>query len=181
MGSSRLEAIEANLREAGFSDAVVDKIVTSEATNKLAGSRWAKFAQYCEERLIDPFEPSRVVLSNFAEYLASELNLKPPTVKGYESAIHVVWDLTSEAICDSETVGLRLQRVNNAASPVKAKYKSTYDIRPLLDYVASLYLSKGHQNLFDHPAKDHGPEKIVRHLLHHCKFSGSCQPFFPTD
>jgi integrase len=142
VGPSRLEAIETNLREAGFSDAVVDKIVSSEATNKLAGSRWAKFAQYCAERLIDPFDPSRVVLSNFAEYLTSELNLKPPTVKGYENAIHVVWDLTSEAICDSETVGLRLQRVNNAASPVKAKYESTYDIRPLLDYVVSLYLSK---------------------------------------
>jgi hypothetical protein len=65
-----------------------------------------------------------------------------PTVKGNEKVVISIWELTSKAICDTEIVSLRLDKIIRANSPSKAKYEVSYDMCPVLEYSSSLYTSK---------------------------------------
>ena len=64
------------------------------------------------------------------------------TVKGYERAISSVWDLTSEAICTSNVITMKLEKESRTSNPNKPKYDSTFDIRPILNYIIEIFKSK---------------------------------------
>ena len=93
--SSCVASIRGTLRDRGFSEAVIGRILADKraSTLKVYDAKWNIFADYCKERKLDPFSINTPRLCDFFLWLFSVHGLKPITIKGYASALARVFNL----------------------------------------------------------------------------------------
>jgi len=86
---TRLETIQLSLQERGFSEVVARHISTAQkqSTRKVYDCKWKIFADWCDQRQIDPLRISVPELADFFLFLFEEKKLNPRTIYGYRSAI----------------------------------------------------------------------------------------------
>ena len=93
--SSCMATIRRTLRDRGFSDSVIDRILADKraSTLKVYDAKWNIFANYCKSLKLDPFTLSAPKLCDFFVWLFSVHGLKPITIRGYASALARVFNL----------------------------------------------------------------------------------------
>ncbi|MCE2982451.1 MAG: tyrosine-type recombinase/integrase [Parachlamydia sp.] len=136
METSRLEAIEENLKRHKFSERVINIVANAEERRRIDDSRWRRFVKWCEEGGIDPFIPSSLNLANFCAEISVEL--AAATVTQYRSTVENVWELTSNAVIETDVIAKKINAAMKYLKPTRAKYDSTYDIGPILDFIRRL-------------------------------------------
>ena len=87
--SARLEAAEKALREKGFSEETLGRIVAPQAPSTLAlyQGKWNVFVSWCDSKKIDPLEVEISQLADFLTHLFVDKQYSYKTVEGYRTAI----------------------------------------------------------------------------------------------
>ena len=96
---SCVQAIWRALKEKGYSDRAVARIVGSRRQSTLAvyHKKWQYFEKWCTEHQLDSLALTPPLLADFFVYLFEEVGLQPITIKGYRAAIARVYKLIGSA------------------------------------------------------------------------------------
>ena len=91
---------ERRMKEAGFSQEVVDRVLKAHAssTHKQYKSKWISFTVWAEKQnpKVPPDTPSITVLSEFLTHLFNVKKLTPGSISNYKSAILFHWNRSSD-------------------------------------------------------------------------------------
>ena len=134
---------ERRLRDLGFSEEVIDRLVRSHATStkKQYKSQWALFVGWATDKRAspcDPTEPSVKILAEFLTWLFQVRGLSTGSVINYKSAISFFWKRNSDFDIPPEDKILReLIRSFKRERPSATKRSVTWDLRLVLEFFSS--------------------------------------------
>ena len=100
-------------------------------------SKWRVFSRWCGDNGRDPYLPQASSLLSFLQFKFEE-NLQHSTIRGYATAIGVVWRQLSGKEFDSDDLVSRFLAGVAKSRPAAPKYEEFPDLAPLLDYVSHL-------------------------------------------
>lgn len=137
MATSRVEFIRKSLSDRGFSEEVIELVLSSSTHERVHDSRWDVFGAWCLENDLDPFDMNETTLANFLAEKGKSVS--PPTVNNYRASILNVWKVCSEAVVASQSEVIKMMlKSMTLKTPIKAKYQDTWDLDLLMRYVAKL-------------------------------------------
>ena len=87
--ASRMEIIESNLSDRGFSEKVADRMARAQKSSSLRvyDGKWRMYSDWCKGRSFDPIQTTPLELADFLVYLKEERNLANSTIEGYRTSI----------------------------------------------------------------------------------------------
>ena len=110
VSSSRLNVVRSQIWSRHISEFAAQGISQScrESTLKVYSARWRIFLTWCQQREVNPIDPSLTKLVDFFCYLFDTLKLSVASIKGYRSAISNTLKFSKAADCMADPVILDL-------------------------------------------------------------------------
>lgn len=106
-------------------------------TQTAYNSAWAKWACWCGERQINPFQASVVDVSNFLTDLHGQ-GLQYSTINGYRSAISALHPKIGGVPVGQQEIVVKVMKGIFHDRPPLPRYTETWDVKVVLDYLTSL-------------------------------------------
>lgn len=127
------------MRRHNLPEAAVDTLMASWAQGSQDNydSKWNVFFRWCHNSGLEPLHPEISTLLSFLQAKFEE-NLQHSTIRGYATAIGVIWrHLSGKEVFSDDLVSRFLSGVAKAR-PAAPKYEEFPDLEPLLAYVSRL-------------------------------------------